>query len=94
MPFFSFVMPSKCFVHGDHETFCLLNPVDNPTKRSFLVKAPGFMDGMKGNLRILDLACGRGQDILKHPAPSNLKERVLNGLGICSQNFREDFPSC
>ena len=68
--------------------FCLLNPVDNPTKRSFQVKstvpfllqdfsviskfvylhAPGFMDGMKGNLRILDLACGRGQDILKHPA--------------------------
>eukprot|EP00434_Breviolum_minutum_P033546 symbB.v1.2.029685.t3/scaffold3282.1/size59815/1 len=25
-----------------------------------------FMDGMKGNLRILDLACGRGQDILKY----------------------------
>ena len=29
------------------------------------LRHPGFMDGMKGDLRILDLACGRGQDILK-----------------------------
>eukprot|EP00438_Fugacium_kawagutii_P000437 Skav235945 [mRNA] locus=scaffold3392:66872:72538:- [translate_table: standard] len=50
----------------------------------------GFLDGMKGDLKVLDLACGRGQDLQKYSREHRLcKVELLVCIDVAESAIEE-----